>query len=246
MENTIYKLEMFSSEDDDKHLINSAKEIKFILKGIAEKGTHVALYYGKANDFFMTTLLDVDGSRLWLEQSKDEAINIRVLASEKVIFVGAQHAVKIQFAAQTPTPDIHNGNPAYLLPIPQSIYRLQRREYFRLTTPARPDLKCIISTAHVQHKQRHEVTIMDISGKGVALVCAENDIELVPGESYPGCTINIPDFGTITGTIMVKNMAVLTDENGRSFNRAGCEIQDMDNASILLIQRYVMHLQLSK
>ena len=246
MENSIYKLEMFSSGADDEHLITSANEIKFILKSIAEKESRVALYYGAANDFFMTTLLAVNGSKLWGEQSKDAAVNQKVIDSDKVIFVGAQHLVKIQFATSKPTMDVYQGYPAFLFPIPQSLYRLQRREYFRLTTPSWPELKCVIPKAHTLPEPQREMTIMDISGKGVALVCSENDTELIPGKSYQNCAIDIPDFGTITGTIAVRNMAVLTDANGRSFKRAGCEMQEMDNASILLLQRYVMHLQINK
>jgi len=68
----------------------------------------------------------------------------------------------------------------------------------------------------------------------------------VPGESYQDCVIDIPEFGTITGTIMVRNLAVLTDAKGHSFKRAGCELQDLDNSSVLLLQRYVMHLQRNK
>ena len=113
-------------------------------------------------------------------------------------------------------------------------------------TPALSPLKCVIPGTDQNSNQLREITIMDISGGGIALTCAETDTELVPGKSYPDCRINLPEFGTIIGTIAVKNLAVLTDAEGKSYKRAGCELQDLDNSSIVLLHRYVLHLQRAK
>ena len=240
------KVEIFSSEADDKHRIASPKEIEFVLNNIVKNRERVALYYDDANEFVMTSLLGVDKNGLWLEQSPDGAINQKIAAASKLVVVSSHHNVKVQFTCGKPSVTLYQNLAAFALPLPDSLYRLQRREYFRLMTPALNTLKCAIPSPRLPKPQVREVTIMDISGSGIALTCSEDDADLVPGESYQGCRINIPDYGTITGTIMVRNIAVLTNAAGHSYKRAGCELQNLDNASGILLQRYVLHLQRTK
>lgn len=237
------KIEIFSSEEDDKHRITSAKEIEFILHHIAEKRSRIALYYGDTNDFVLTTLLDVDNRGLWLEQSPHEVANRRTTESRKLVFVSSHQQVKVQFTAHQAIGVEYRGHPAFYIPLPDHICRLQRREYYRLSTPASAPLRCIIPSGKLPAKKPHELTIMDISGGGVGLTCAETDTELVPGETYPDCRIDLPEVGTIKGTIEVRNLMVLTSPSGRTHKRAGCEFKNLDGQSVIMLQRYITNMQ---
>ncbi|MBW8077141.1 MAG: hypothetical protein GJU76_03485 [Gallionella sp.] len=237
------KVKKFSSDSDEKYRITAAKEIEFVLRNVAVKGSRVALYFGAAKEFILTTLLHVDSHGLWLEQSKNSVTNQQIEADDDLIVVGSHDNVKIQFSAAQPAPVDYQGYPAFFLPLPHTLFRLQRREYFRLMTPVLNPLKCVIPVSDQNIDQPREITIMDISGGGVALTCEENNTELLPGKSYANCRIVLPEFGTISGTIVVRNLAVLTDALGKNYKRAGCELQDMDHPSAGLLHRYVMHLQ---
>lgn len=237
------KIEIFSSEEDDKHRITSAKEIEFILHKIAERQSRAALYYGDTNDFVLLTLLGVDNKGLWLEQSPNGVDNRRVLESKKLVFVGSHQQVKIQFTAHQASGVEYRGYPAFYIPLPDHIYRLQRREYYRLSTPTTAPLRCIIPGGRSPSRKPHELTIMDISGGGIGLTCAETDVELVPGETYPDCRIELPEVGTIKGTIEVRNLIVLTSPAGRTHKRAGCAFKDIDGQSTIMLQRYITDMQ---
>lgn len=240
------KVRVFSDGSDDRYCITSSKEIALTLRNIAEKRKPVALYYGGTNEFILTTLLGVDSHGLWLEQSEDCTTNQKIANDNRLVVVGSHHNIKIQFSVRRPALVEYQSHSAFLLPLPDKLFRLQRREYFRLMAPALNTLKCVIPGTDQDSNQLRVITIMDISGGGIALTCAENDTELVPGKSYPDCRIDLPEFGTIVGTIAVKNLAVLTDAEGTSYKRAGCELQGLDNSSIVLLHRYVLHLQRAK
>ena len=240
------KIEIFSSGEDDKHRLTSAKEIEFVLRCIAEKGTRVALYYGDANDFILTTLLDADNKGLWLEQSPNNQDNRRIAESNKLVFVSSHLQVKVQFTTHQISAVVHQGYPAFYLPLPGSLYRLQRREYYRLIAPVIEPLRCVITTGKPPRKRPHEFIIMDISGGGVGLTCTETDTELAPGESYPDCRIDLPEVGTINGTVEVKTLALLTSASGDIHKRAGCEFKNLDGQSTILLQRYVTNMQRAK
>lgn len=236
-------IEELSPEDHDKHRIVSPKEIGFVLRHLADKRSRIALYYDADSDFILTTLLGADSSGLWLEPSPSSTDNKRITESHQLTLVSSHLQAKVQFNAQQARKVEYQGQAAIYLPIPNHIYRLQRREYFRLMTPIAKPLRCVITSGKPPTRRLHEIVIMDISGGGIGLTCNNADIELIPGQTYDDCRIALPELGTITGTIEVKNMATLTSPTGRTIKRAGCEFKKLDGPSAILLQRYVTSMQ---
>jgi flagellar brake protein len=240
------KIEILSSKDDEQYRITSLKEIEFVLHNITKSGSPIALYFSDANDSVLTRLLGVDASGLWLEQRPTAKENAPVLESRKLIFVSSLAQVKVQFVSNHATATTYQGEPAFFMALPQSIYRLQRREYYRLATPVSDPLLCFITDDQGVEQQQHEVTIMDISGGGVGLTCTEQDIALVPGQTYKNCRIDLRNIGEFVGTIEVKNLAVFSTPSGDTVRRAGCEFKNLDGVSTILLQRYVTAMQRAK
>ncbi len=238
------KIEILTSKEDDQYRITAHREIDFFLQSLVKHGSRIALYASESDDFILTTLLKIDATGLWLEQSKNPHENTRLLKSHKLIFVSSHAQIKLQFVSEKATTATHEGQPAFFLPFPKSLYRLQRREYYRLTAPVEDPLSCVIP--HAEKSAFHEATIMDISGGGVGLTCTEQDTLLVPGKRYSNCLISLPDIGELNGTIEVKNLIVLSTPDGRTLRRAGCEFKDLDGPAMILLQRYVTAMQRSK
>lgn len=237
------KIELLSEDTDSNHRISSASEIRFVMNYIAEKGNRVALYHGTGNDFILTTLLAADDSGLWLEEGPNSSDNRRIAESKRLVFVSSHLQIKVQFVASQANRVAYLGRPAFYIPLPDSLYRLQRREYFRLATSMIKPLRCIIDKQAAPDSKTLEYVVMDISCGGVGLTCAESDTALSPGLSYPGCRIELPGLGTIKGTIVIKNLVSLTSQSGSVFRRAGCEFKNLDGPSTMLLQRYVTNMQ---
>jgi c-di-GMP-binding flagellar brake protein YcgR len=193
------KIETLTQEQDDKHRISSPKEIKFVMQYISEKGNRVALYYDQENNFILTTLLAVDDTGMWLEQSHNNVENRNVVESNRLIFVSSHLQIKVQFSVNKANSVLYQGSPAFYLAFPDRLYRLQRREYYRLMTPVTNPLHCVITKDSTPAMKPREFIIMDISCGGVGLTCTETDTELVPGQSYSDCQIDLPELGKSRG-----------------------------------------------
>lgn len=256
MENNIpLKIETLSNREEEEHSIVSAVEIEFILNNIAENGARTALYYGDASYFILTTIMGVDYSGFWLEQSPNSMNNRRIIESDDLFLVSSHLGVKVQFAAAKAYSVEYEGYPAFYLFMPKKIYRLQRRESFRLNPLPSEPLRCVIppptdktktdKTKTDKPKEQHQrpITIMDISAGGIKLTCAEGDVELEVDQSYENCRIDLPDVGTITVTVTVKNLTTLTTKSKQTIVRAGCKFTHIDGASGILLQRYVNNMQ---
>lgn len=237
------KIEVFSNGEDSDYLIHSKTEIQSILQTICGRNTRVALYYDEGNRFVLTMLIAVSEEGIWVDPPSSQLDGLHILESKKVVFVSSHNHAKVQFVATAPSQTTYGKHDAIFLPLPLKLLRLQRRDYYRLATGAVQPLKCVIKPLPDQEHIKHEMTIMDISVGGVSLVCQATEIELAPGNIYPNCEIELPEIGTLTATIQVKNTFEVTTRTGKVNRRAGCVFVKPDGKTAMLLQRYVAQMQ---
>jgi c-di-GMP-binding flagellar brake protein YcgR len=243
-------IESITDADEKECRVSSAKQIESILRNIAENGTNAALYYNPKRDFIMTTILDLDEDGMWVEQGRSATENHHITESHKITLVSAHNQVKVQFAVNAASSVTYDDQPAFFLPMPTILYRLQRREYFRLSLLPAEQLRCIIDTVRPkgpdapQEAIQRTVPVMDISGGGIGLAFMEGEIDFVPGEVYTDCQIDLPEIGPIQVTFVIKNIVPLsTNKLGKALKRAGCEFKDIDGPTTVKLQRFITYKQ---
>ncbi|MDO8925418.1 MAG: flagellar brake protein [Sideroxyarcus sp.] len=237
------KIELFSSDQENEFLITNPKEIASILATIAQRKSRVALYYNEGNSMVLTMILAADENGVWIDAASNPLDNRHIERSNRIVFVSTHNQAKVQFIASSAMLGSYEDSPAFLLALPRKLLRLQRRDYYRLVAPETHALKCVIRPVPDQAHITHEITVMDISIGGVALVCEASGIELQPGMRYENCEIELPDVGTVEATIEVKNTFEITDRNGHIKRRAGCVFVRPNGQTTKLLQRYVAQMQ---
>jgi len=237
------KIELFSKDDENDYLISNPKEIVAILQNIAQRKSRVALYYNEGISMVLTMVLAADDNGVWIDAASNPIDNRHIERSKRIIFVTTHNQAKVQFVATDVILGTYEDAPAFSLSLPRKLLRLQRRDYFRLVSPETNALKCVIRPVPEQTDIQHEVTVMDISIGGVALVCEASGVELQPGMVYEHCQIELPDAGRLEASIEVKNSLEITDRNGKVKRRAGCVFVKPDGKTTMLLQRYVARMQ---
>jgi flagellar brake protein len=236
------KIELFSIDEENEYLITNPKEIVSILQTIAQRKSRVALYYNEGISMVLTMILAADENGVWIDAASNPHDNRLIERSKRIIFVSTHNQAKVQFVAGDTMLGTYENAPAFSLALPRKLLRLQRRDYFRLVMDETGALNCIIRPVANQPIQ-HEVTVMDISIGGVALVCEQTGVELHPGMVYEHCQIELPELGTVEAAIEVKNTFEITDRNGKIKRRAGCIFVKPDGKTTMLLQRYVAQMQ---
>ena len=232
-------VEKFRDGEESKFLIRSPKEIQLTLHALAQKKAVTVVYFNNGERFFKTVLLAANDKGIWLDVGPNEDDNNLLVNSDNITFVTMHHGAKVQFVCHQVQVAIYAAHPAFYFPLPTQMLRLQRRDYYRLSTSSDTPLKCIIPPATAKSAQRHEITIMDISVGGIALVCKESSVNLEAGEVYPDCRIELPGIGTLIATIQVRNLFDVTSSSGAVTKHAGCEFVQMDGKMGMLLQRYI-------
>lgn len=245
-ENPPPRFELMQADDYSKFLLHSKKEILFILRAMREKGALVTVYFNKGNDFLLTTLLAIsaDGSSMLLDPGSNAEMNRKALASDKLIFIATHDKVKIQFSVRQLAQAEFEGREAFRAAVPEELLRLQRREFYRLTTPVANPIRCMIPVKMADgSKTTVEATVIDISGGGLAVMVPPESLEFETDHLFENCRIELPDVGTVLASMRVRNIFEITLRSGVKTKRAGCQFIDLPGHMLNLIQRYIIRVE---
>jgi c-di-GMP-binding flagellar brake protein YcgR len=237
------------SPELEQFTVYSRAEIAAVLRRLRDAVTPVNAYHEMASGFAVTEILDVlteDGAVVIDPPSEATAARY-LLAAEHVTFVAFIDNVKVQFSAQGVVAASWQGRPAVRVKLPESLLRLQRREYFRIRPPVAKPAMCLIphppeidKNGYVvaRAQQRYEsLRVLDLSVGGLALLSYPAKFELPHGGKIDGCFLDLPGVGSINLSLTVHHIdPVPRDEAAR---RLGCEFADMSPASRMALQRYV-------
>lgn len=230
------------ADEEDRFTLTSATEIAFLLRGIMKHKSLITAYAGGSNDFVLTSIVEVNPAKntLVFDLGPDEEINRRLLASDRLLFTTSHERVKVKFSSGRATPVSHGRHAAFQVALPQRLVRMQRREFYRVSTSIVNPLKCLIGMGDDSHA---EVTLLDISIGGVALIDQHHAVDLEPGNVFPDCRIALPGQGVLRTGLQVCNTFEITLRSGLACKRSGCRFTDIGESDRGLVQRYITQLE---
>ena len=167
-------------------------------------------------------------------------LNERLLKGQHLTIVSSQDGVKIEFHVHQIEATSFEGRLAFCVPFPDSLLKLQRREYYRLTVPLLKPLRCHIPLLTTGFA---DTVIGDISLGGVSVMGEYPGLTMDPGQVFEGCRIQLPEVGTINATLAICNSFPMTLRNGAVIRRTGCAFVDLPASQEAMLQRYIIRLE---
>jgi flagellar brake protein len=230
--------------DYTKYLLHSPSEIVFVLRSLIAAVDRITVHFNEGRDFLLTSVLAVDEAGLTLDYGSNDEMNQRALAADKLFCVTSHERVRVQFLLRKLDRIAgSDGRPAFHAALPESLLRLQRREYYRLTTPIVRPLKCVVQIDGPNGPQKIEVNVIDISGGGLAIMAPPAGRVFEPGMEFHNCRIELPEVGSIVSTLQVRNLFDVTLRNGAQLTRAGCQFVNLPGPMLTLVQRYIIKVE---
>ncbi len=159
---------------EEQYVVYNAKEIAQILADLAKQKAMLKASFNGGNDVYLTTVIAVNVQRnaVYLDIGRDEAFNVRLLASDHVVF-SKDDSVKIKWVSEQISEVSLQDGRAIKIALPQSMMRLQRREFFRLATPRVNPVPCQISIPDEENPgevKDLELALTDVSLGGIGAV----------------------------------------------------------------------------
>lgn len=231
-----------AEDDASSFTVSWKKEILYILRAVMEKNALISAYFNRGNSFMLTSIIDIDPDEelVFLDYGADEEFNKKILESEKIIFVTAHDKVKVQFVTNRIEKTQLESRDAFRIELPESLIKLQRRDYYRVTTPIVNPLKCIVL---MEGQRKVEMVVADISIGGVGVVLPATEAAVEQGMIFNGCSLVLPEIGNIVATMEIRNVFEVTLRNGLKTKRAGCQFVNLPANMQTMIQRYIIKVE---
>ncbi|MCU6502634.1 flagellar brake protein [Rugamonas sp. A1-17] len=224
--------------------VESRKEITSLLRGIGEKNQLIRMLIHGEADVCVTSILEVDEphNTVYLDCSIDREQNKRILASRRLSFETTLDKVRILFAADRVEAATWQGNPAFKIAVPPTLIRLQRREYYRISTPVTNPVRVLIPLPD-ELGGNTTFPLADISCGGIAILDNKMMLGDAIGRNYADCRIDLPEIGQVATSLQIRNSLDLTLLNNKTNRRLGCEFVGISRGMLSYVQRYITKLE---
>lgn len=238
------------SPELEQYIVYARSEIVALLRRLSEGNVPVNAYHDRAEGLAVTEVLEVlpEEEIVIIDPPADPDAAQQLLAADHVTFVAFVDNIKMQFAAHRVEATQWQGRAVARIRLPESILRLQRREYFRVRPPMSKPALCLIPYERPEekkkkaqskpHTQQHfeSLRVVDLSVGGLALLACPMALDLPRGQKIEGCYLDLPGIGSINLSVVVRNLDPVVRDDMR---RLGCEFADLSPASRMALQRYV-------
>jgi len=231
--------------DESPYLLHARIDIAAVLRDLVRSRGLASVHFGGVQDTLLTPLLRIDpaAGEIVFDCSGSERLNQVLMRASKLMFVSSHDKVKIRFTTGPARVVQHEGRKAFAVRMPDSMLRLQRREFYRALAPVARPVRCVIPVNPDSGPRNIETRLHDISQGGVAVVAQPGDLPAEIGALYDNCRIVLPDAGNVVVNLRTANMLTMTLLNGKQMLRVGCQFVRPSMSALALIQRYMMRLE---
>ncbi len=239
------KTELFDGEDQERFLLYSKTAIGNVLTDLSKKPDILTAYFNNGREYILTAVLTVMHERnlVVLDYGADEKLNRRLLEYGRAVCVTKHDNISIKFAVDGLQRAKFQDRQALAGALPQTLYRQQRREFFRVTTPVLNPIKCHIPRPD---GQTLELNVMDISCGGLSLGDPAGVFDVEINAILTGCHIELPEMGTLHCNLQVRNEFMQHQNVGQPLHRIGCSFVNLTLDKNALIQRYIHRVQIEQ
>ena len=225
--------------------VQSRREIVVLLRQIGEKKQLIRMKIKGEADVCVTSILDVDPDEgvFVLDRSINREQNDRIVSARGVMCETFLDKIRILFSVSGVQDADFKGSGALVAAIPESLIRLQRREFYRMPTPLTNPVPVLVPMPLDLGGGNATLPLADISCGGVALLDNKMMLNSTIGQTFTNCRIDLPEIGQVTTSLQVRNALDLTMLNNKTSRRIGCMFVDISRGNMAAVQRYITRLE---
>ena len=232
------KLHQLSGNAHDEFAVHHPTELLKLLRQLTDHNVLVHLS-APGGGSYTTTLWTADAHQRRVSLAADAgqpAVRALIDAGEATA-VAYLDSVKLQFDLQHLVLVHGTTSSALQAALPTVLYRFQRRESFRVRTPANA-----APTATLRHPSKPEMNlalrVLDVSVGGCALALPANAPPLAVGSQIDGVRIDLDADARFEVTLNIQHVSGGMGST-MAGQRLGCAFAKLDGAAQRALQRYI-------
>ncbi|KIS42029.1 flagellar brake protein YcgR [Kosakonia radicincitans] len=162
-----------------------------VLRDLQKSQVPVCITWGSGQ--FISKILEVNPEELVMDFGSQEYENNAVQRAGKVTITAETQGAKVEFTLPGLAAGDYQALPAFITSLPDSLWFIQRREYFRISAPLHPAYFC---KALMPDKSEIRFRLFDLSLGGMgALLDGELPPALQPGMRFSHVELDMASWG---------------------------------------------------
>lgn len=133
--------------------------------------------------------------------------------------------------------------PVWEMPVPVTLIRLQRREYYRVPAPPGALVQCTLPTRADPAGAKAVLALNDISLGGASLVDRLGIMDATVGKLYQNCRLHLPIGVPVDADLVVANTRERVLPDGQTVRTVGCRFEALPRPMAAAVQRYILQLE---
>ena len=226
---------------------NPKQVLSYLKLLLAEKCLISAAFGVSDKDTFLTAIMEIDEKQqtMTIDCGPKEYLNKRLQSSAVIKFSTKYQGIKVMFEGRKVKKSGSSLDPSFTVPIPNSIYWFQRRQFYRVKSPLSKNSFCVVSfyNAETEEDTTLKLQIYDISATGISFI---NDSEefsdlFSPSSEFEHCKLILENEEDQPISFEVKHNTLINPNNPKAGVRIGCRILDMNARLESTIIRYMQN-----
>lgn len=233
--------------DISKYLVTGKKQVLAYLKVLSAERCLISAAFGKGDkDTFLTAIMDINekNETITIDCGPKEYLNKRLIGSAVIKCSTEFKGIKVFFEGRKVVKSGSASDPAFIIPLPRSIYWVQRRQYYRLKSPLSKHSYCTISFVDPETDEQHSVNLdlHDLSANGISLHNTSDELHnlLEPSATFDNCLLFLQDEPPISIDIEIRNIST---NKPKIKGRIGCYITNSTPSTEAAILRYMQNIE---
>lgn len=234
---------MFDELEDFR--ITHPKVIGDVLRELMTRKDFLTVECSQGSHRIITRILEVNQAtgHFVYDGSAEPIPNRVLLQAEENYFSAAQNGIRIQFVGSRPEPHEFEGAFAFRAAIPQSLYKVQRREFFRADAPL-VESYCCMAVLPDGHEMVWEIVDLSLDGLGLRSKDAGLD-ELQIDTLLSKAVLNFGRRGRMETDLRVTNLRNIRGPENPVY-RIGCRFERFPKSKEQNLQRLITFLELMR
>ncbi len=249
-------------ETESNYLVSNPKLVLDHLNSLIKSRCIVTAYFGEPQSSFMTSIISIDAKKklIELDCAQDEKLNNQLLKSVKVLFRTEIEGIKVSFAGKSIKQIKKDGEPVFVMPLPGSIFWMQRRQFFRVKIPSAHthcfcefllELETEVETGTIMLPHISRFRLQDISITGFAFhntTPAFADL-MRPSAQYKNCILHLHDDNDSEVRMsfeIIDVNKIRSSGGGIIAQRVGCRFLELPSGFEDTLQRYIQDIEIQK
>ncbi len=232
--------------DASSFSIYSPRQIVHNLSILIKNKCLLSVRFDEGKAFFLTAILEIDeaNNSIVFDYGSKEVLNQQLLQATRITFEADFAGIKVSFKGSMLEQILYNGEPAFSMPIPESVFWMQRREFFRIKSPRSKSSYCQLI---LEDQESVNLMLYDISLTGFSVLNTSTEISnlLIPGAQLEKSRLVLSGIGEDTISFKVCSKLIINPDKiaALKIQKIGCSFTRITPVFESTVQRYINQLQ---